>query len=132
MNTITLVGRLGKDVEQSTSKANKPIAKFSIATNDGYGDNKKTNWHNCVAFGKTAEILAQYVSKGSEIAVNGSVDYNQYEDKQGVKKTFTSVLVNNFTFIGGKNNQTSDTPPAYQAQETPGANNNDPDEDLPF
>jgi single-strand DNA-binding protein len=127
MNTITLVGRLGKDVEQLTSKANKPIAKFSIATNDGYGDNKKTNWHNCVAFGKTAEIISKYVSKGSEIAVNGSIDYNQYEDKQGVKKTFTSVLVNNFTFIGGKSNQTSDTPPAYQAPE-----NTQEEDDLPF
>lgn len=98
MNKVTLVGRLGQDPEHQTSKAGKSFVKFSIATNDGYGENKKANWHNCTAFGKAADIINQYVSKGSEIAIGGTVDYNTHNDK-----IYTTILVNDFTFIGGKN-----------------------------
>jgi len=98
MNKVTLVGRLGQDPELQTSKSGTSFCKFSIATNDGFGENKKTNWHSCTAFGKGAEIINQYVKKGSELAVSGTLDYNKHEDK-----TYTNILVNDFTFIGGKN-----------------------------
>ena len=97
MNKVTLVGRLGQDPELKTSQAGTSFVKFSIATNDGFGDKKKTNWHNCTAFGKASEIINQYVKKGNEIAVSGSIDYNKHEDKM-----YTGILVNDFTFIGGK------------------------------
>lgn len=97
MNTVNLVGRLGGDPELKQSQSGKSFVKFSIATNDGYGDNKKVNWHSCTAFGKGAEIINQYISKGSEIAVSGSIDYHKHEDKH-----YTNILVNDFTFIGGK------------------------------
>lgn len=97
MNKVTLVGRLGQDPELKTSNSGNSFAKFSIATNDGFGDNKKTNWHNCTAFGKAAEIISQYIKKGNEIAVSGSIDYNSHEDK-----TYTSILVSDFTFLGNK------------------------------
>ena len=97
MNNLTLVGRLGKDPEITESKNGVKIAKFSIATNDGYGENKKTNWHNCTAFSKAAEIIGQYAKKGDNLAVSGSVDYNKHEDK-----IYTNVLVNQFTLLGSK------------------------------
>lgn len=97
MNKVTLVGRLGQDPEVKTSNLGKQYAKFSLATNDGYGENKKTNWHSCVAFGKVAELIDKYVSKGNELAVNGSVDYNKHDDKY-----YTNIIVNDITFIGGK------------------------------
>ena len=100
MNTLTLVGRLGKDPEVTESKNGVKIAKFSIATNDGYGENKKTNWHNCTAFNKAAEIIGDYVNKGDNLAVNGTVDYNKYEDK-----VYTNVIVNQFTLLGSKNTE---------------------------
>jgi single-strand DNA-binding protein len=126
MNKVTLVGRLGKDPEHQTSQSGKTFCKFSIATNDGYGDNKKTNWHNCTAFGKVADIINQYVKKGSEIAVSGSLDYNKHEDK-----IYTNVLVNDFTFIGGKSEIQSEgiKPPFEPASSLVDSSDQDP---LPF
>ena len=105
MNKVILVGRLGQDPEHQTAQSGKTFCKFSIATNDGFGDNKKTNWHSCTAFGKVADIINQYAKKGNEIAVSGSLDYNKHEDK-----TYTNILVNDFTFIGGKK-EGSEQPP---------------------
>lgn len=99
MNTITLLGRLGKDPEHQTGKSGKSFVKFSLATNDGFGDNKKTNWHSCTAFGKAADLINQYVKKGNELAVSGTLDYSKHEDK-----FYTNILVSNFTFVGGSNN----------------------------
>lgn len=117
MNQIILVGRLGQDPEIKESQAGKKYAKFSLATNDGFGENKKTNWHSCTAFGKVAEIIEKYVSKGSELALSGSIDYNKHEDKY-----YTNILVNDITLIGGKSN--------VQAEQN-GRNSND-DDPLPF
>lgn len=90
MNQINLVGRLGGDPEEKNG-----AVKFSIATNDGFGEKKKTNWHNIVAFGKTGEILGKYLKKGSQIAITGRIDYNKHNDK-----FYTSIIVDKFTFIG--------------------------------
>lgn len=126
MNTVNLVGRLGQDPELKTSKSGTSFVKFSIATNDGFGDNKKTNWHNCTAFGKGADIIAKYVKKGSEIAVSGSIDYNKHEDK-----FYTSILVDKFTFVGGKSE--SSAQPAPSAPFEPVGDLNEDDESgLPF
>jgi len=92
MNQVNLVGRLGQDPETSNG-----ACKFSISTNDGTKEKPKTNWHNIVAFGNMGEILQKYLSKGSQIGINGRLDYNTYEDKK-----YTSVIVNRFTFVGGK------------------------------
>lgn len=113
MNKVTLVGRLGQDPEHKTATSGKTFVKFSLATNDGFGDNKKTNWHSCTAFGKAADIINQYVKRGSEIAVSGSIDYNKNEDKY-----YTNILVNDFTFIGGKSETTQPDPlPTHAEQE---------------
>lgn len=101
MNKVTLVGRLGQDPEHQTATSGNTFVKFSIATNDGYGDNKKTNWHSCTAFGKSADIINQYVKKGNEIAVSGAIYYNEHNDKR-----YTNILVDSFTFIGGKSEAT--------------------------
>jgi len=118
MNTITLLGRLGKDVDLKTSKNEKHFATFSVATNDGFGENKKTNWHNCIAFGKTAEIIAKYVKKGDELCIRGSVEYALSKDK-----IYTNIIVNEFTFVsGGKKTEQKKVEP-QQSED---------DDDLPF
>ena len=124
MNKVTLLGRLGKNPELMTSKSGKSFCKFSLATNDGYGDNKKTNWHNCTAFGKSAEIIEKYVKKGNELCVSGSIDHNEHEGK-----FYTSILVNDFTFVGGKS-ESNETPqpPSVPAQPI----THEDDGDLPF
>jgi single-strand DNA-binding protein len=90
MNNVNLLGRLGQDPQTTNG-----VCKISVATNDGTKDKPKTNWHNVVSFGKTAEILQNYLKKGDQIAINGRVDYNKHEDK-----TYTSIIVNSFTFVG--------------------------------
>jgi single-strand DNA-binding protein len=116
MNNINLIGRVGQTPELKTAKSGTSFINFSIATNDGFGEKKKTNWHNCTAFGKTAEIIDKYVNKGDEIGVSGSIDYNENDGKR-----YTTVLVNSITLIGGKksdnnNNVTNDTSGNYATE----------------
>ena len=122
MNNATITGRLGQDPEVKTYGDNKMLVKFSIATNDGFGDKKKTNWHNCTAFGKPAEIISKYVKKGNEICINGSIDYNEHEGKR-----YTSINVNNFTLIGGKSESNSSEPTKQEATAS-----DEVEDDLPF
>lgn len=117
MNNLSLLGRLGGDPELKTSKNDKAFATFSIATNDGYGDNKKTNWHRCIAFGKTAEIIDQYVKKGQLLAVQGSVEYSKSDDD----KVYTNIVVNSFTFANDNSQGSSSTD-----------SSDDAEDDLPF
>lgn len=126
INTLTLHGNLGDDPELKTSQGGKMFCNFSIATEDGWGENKKTNWHRCTAFGKTAEIIAKYVKKGHEVVVQGSVDYNKHDDKW-----YTSILVNSFSFCRNKDSQPEVTPQAteYTAPTPVGSPEQD---DLPF
>jgi single-strand DNA-binding protein len=99
MNQVNLVGRLGQKPETKNG-----ACKFSIATNDGTKEKPKTNWHNIVAFGKTGEVLQQYLDVGNQIAISGRLDYNKHEEK-----SYTSIIVNTFTFVGG--NKTEDANP---------------------
>lgn len=119
MNVTTLVGRLGQDPEIKQSKSGNSFVKFSIATNDGFGDNKKTNWHNCTAFGKLADVIAQYCKKGDMVAVSGSIDYNKHEEK-----IYTTILVRDFSFGGGAG--------ARQGESKPDLLDDKKDDDLPF
>lgn len=89
-NKVTLVGRIGKDPE-NLSKTEKHFVKFSLATNDGWGENKVTSWHNISCFGKTAEFAMEYLGKGDLILVDGSIRYNEFEGKNG-KVRSTEIL----------------------------------------
>ena len=105
-NKVTLIGRTGKDVE-TLNFENGIIAKVSLATSDHYTNAKgekveDTQWHNLVAFGKTAEIMQKYVEKGNEIAVEGKITYRNYEDKEGQKRFITEIRVEEILMVGGK------------------------------
>jgi single-strand DNA-binding protein len=96
-NSVTLIGRTGKDVE-IVNFDNGMLAKVSLATSDHYTNAKgekveDTQWHNLVAYGKTAEIIQKYVQKGKEIAVEGKLTYRNYEDKDGQKRYLTEIKV---------------------------------------
>ena len=105
-NKVTLIGRTGKEVE-TVNFENGTLAKVSLATSDHYTNAKgekveETQWHNLVAFGKTAEIMQKYVEKGKEIAVEGKIQYRTYDDKDGVKRYFTEIRVEELVMVGGK------------------------------
>lgn len=101
MNTVHLLGRLGKDVETRTFENGTVKANLSIATSEKYTNKQgekveETQWHNVEAFGKQAEILAQYLKKGDQVQITGQLRYREYEGKW-----YTSIRCNSFSFVGG-------------------------------
>ncbi len=106
-NKVQLIGNLGNDPEVITLDSGKKLAKFSIATNESYKNAQgekvtDTQWHNVIAWNKTAEIVEKYLTKGNEVAVEGKLTSRSYEDKEGVKKYITEVVVNELLMLGGK------------------------------
>lgn len=127
INTITIAGRVTRDIQ--LTQGEKPIANFSVAVNrmkEGECD-----YINCVAFGKTAEVLNQYVKQGDQVIVNGSLRIENYEDKEGNKRTSAKVVVNTFDFGAKKSGSATSTDSksldsAYDSLES------DYSDDLPF
>jgi len=104
-NSVHLFGHAGKDAELTILDGGKQVAKVSLATNEVYKNAKgekvtNTQWHNLVAWGKRAENLHQLVKKGSELAISGRIVYKSFKDKEGVKRTVTEIVVNEFVLIG--------------------------------
>ena len=106
-NKVQLIGNLGNDPEIITLESGKKLAKFSIATNESYKNATgekvtDTQWHNVIAWNKTAEIIERYVTKGNEIAIEGKLTSRSYETKEGEKKYITEVVCNELLMLGGK------------------------------
>jgi single-strand DNA-binding protein len=110
INTVTLVGYVGRDPEIRYTKSGTAVANFSIATNRkvkrGEAWETETDWHDVVAWARTAETVERYVHKGKLIAVLGRLGYDEYEDKNGSKQKRAKVHVSNLTLLskreGGK------------------------------
>ena len=103
-NKVQLIGHLGNDPEITNLESGKKKARLTLATNETYKNDKgekvtDTQWHHVVAFGKTAELIEKYVNKGKEIAVEGKLNHRSYEDKNGEKKFFTEVVVNELLLL---------------------------------
>jgi len=106
-NKVQLIGNLGNNPEIITLDSGKKLAKFSIATNESYknSEGKKitdTQWHNVIAWNKTAEIIEKYLEKGNEVAIEGKLTSRSYEDKEGVKKYITEIVCNELLMLGSK------------------------------
>ncbi len=104
-NKVQLIGNLGQEPEIVNLESGKKLAKFSIATNDYYynkeGDKiTDTQWHNIVAWGKTAEIIEKYVNKGQEIALEGKLTSRSYDDSEGKKRYITEVVCQELLMLG--------------------------------
>ena len=108
VNKVFLLGNVGKDPEIRTTGNGMTVATFSLATADrakdaqgNWGD--KTEWHNLVAFQRTAEIVRDYVKKGSQIFIEGKIQTRSWDDKEtNVKKYRTEILVNELSLLGGR------------------------------
>jgi single-strand DNA-binding protein len=104
-NTVQLIGNVGNDPEIKTFDGGKKVANLTIATNDSYKNDKgekveQTEWHKVVAWGKTAEIIEKYVTKGIQIALEGKLTHRSYDDKNGEKRYVTEVVVNDILLLG--------------------------------
>jgi single-strand DNA-binding protein len=107
VNKVILVGNLGRDPELRYTPGGQPVANFSIATSeswnkkDGSGREERTEWHRIVAWGRTAELCAQYLSKGRTVYIEGRLQTREWENKEGQKQRTTEIVANTVQFIGG-------------------------------
>ncbi len=106
-NKVQLIGNLGNDPEIITLESGKKLAKFSIATNENYKNAQgekvtDTQWHNVIAWGKTADIVESFVTKGKEVAIEGKLTTRSWEDKEGQKRYTTEVVCSELLMLGGK------------------------------
>ena len=121
-NKVILMGRLGRDPEVTYTPNGMAVCKFSLATSE-YKD--KTEWHQIVAFGKTAELCGEYLSKGNQAYFEGRLQTSSWE-KDGKTHYKTEVVVDRVEFIGGR--ESSNPPVATKPKEVL----TDPDDDIPF
>ncbi len=147
LNKVLLIGNLGKDPELKATPSGQNVARFSIATTEtwkGQDGTKqsKTEWHNIVVWGKQAEIAEKYLRKGKQIMVEGRIQYRDYTDQAGVKKTFCDIRCDNFVMLGrmeeGGNREGGFSRGGTQELEDHGApspagsGDSFPDDDIPF
>ena len=106
-NKVQLIGNLGNAPEVRNTENGKKLVRFSIATNENYRNSKgekvtETQWHNIIAWGAVADIAEKYLVKGSEVCVEGKLVNRNYTDKEGNKKYFTEIQVNELLMLGAK------------------------------
>jgi len=148
VNKVLLIGRLGADPEIRYTLDGRPVASFRIATNEVIVRNGEkevlTEWHRIVAFGRLAEICGEYLSKGTQVFIEGKLRTRKYEDRQGIQRFVTEVVVQNLQILERKGGisqpQTSEfeAKPAPEVKEPQTETSFSPDnallddEDIPF
>lgn len=105
INKVILLGNVGKSPERRTTSDGRPITSFSLATRRVFLDRagqkqEETEWHRLISFGKIAEICGEYLEKGRPVYVEGRLQTRQFEDKQGVNRYVTEVLVDTLQLLG--------------------------------
>lgn len=102
LNNISIMGRLTKAPELKYTASNKPVLSFAIANDSGFGDNKQTDFIDCVAWNKTAEFISQYFDRGDLIILAGKLTTRTWQDQNGNNRKTTEVLVGSVDFGGKK------------------------------
>ena len=124
MNKVFLLGRLGKDPEIKETKHKSKMAKFSIATTDfGKGEDGKkverTSWHNIIAFNRHAETCAQFLSKGSQVFIEGKLVHRSWEADDGTKRYATEIHALVVTFCGEKRQKAEEPKAQFTSEDIP-------------
>ena len=149
VNKVILVGNLGRDPEMRYLPSGDAIANIAVATSykskdKNTGEQKEqTEWHRVSFFGKLAEIVGQYLKKGSSVYVEGRLQTRKYTDKDGVEKYATDIIAENMQMLGGKGDAGQDEQQTRQTQKPqaapaprpaprPAPNFSDMDDDIPF
>lgn len=108
VNKVILIGNVGKDPEIRYSPNGSAVANLSLATSESWKDKntgekqEKTEWHKVVAFGKLAEIIGQYLKKGSQIYIEGKIQTRKWTDKEGKDHYTTEIVANQMQMLGSK------------------------------
>jgi single-strand DNA-binding protein len=125
VNKVILVGNLGKDPEVKYTPSGVPVAKFSLATNERFKDKagewqERAEWHDIVAWQRLAEIVGEYVSKGSRVYIEGKLQTSSWEDRQsGERKYRTEIVARDLVLLGPRQNGNGDQATAHQHAEEP-------------
>jgi single-strand DNA-binding protein len=143
VNKVILIGRAGKDPEMKYAPSGTAIANFTMATNERTKDKDgnftdHTDWHRVVAFGRTAEVAGEYLTKGKLVYVEGRIQTRSWEDQNGQKRYTTEVVCNNMQLLGSKSDSEAKMEDPPENSEAPAdvkeeaTTNTDEDDDLPF
>jgi len=136
VNKVTLIGNLGKDPELRYTSSGVAVATFSMATSESWKDpegntQERTQWHSIVAWRKLAEIVGEYLKKGSKIYLEGRLQYRNYDDKNGVKRYVTEIVMDEMVMLdsrGGGGTSAQQESGSAQLPEEPAGKV----DDLPF
>ena len=137
LNRCEFIGHLGKEVETRYTPSGTAIASFSIACNESWKDKtsgekqERVEWINITAFGKLAEICAQYLSKGKQVYIAGKMRTDKYE-KDGVTKYSTKIIADQIQMLGGRGQTGEQAGPADKAEKEPAQAGADFNDDIPF
>ena len=142
LNKVILIGRLGKDPEVRYMPNGEAVCNFSVATSETWNDRngqrvERTEWHNITMYRKLAEIAGQYLTKGSQVYLEGKIQSRKYQGKDGIERYAYDIIANEMKMLGGGNDsgqQSNQTPsqPRRQAPAAPAAPAEDIDDDIPF
>jgi len=106
VNKVILIGNLGADPEMRYTPGGAAVCELRLATNESWTDKKgerqeRTEWHRVVVWGKRAEVVSKYLSKGRQVYVEGRIRTRSWEDKEGNKRYTTEIIADNVQFLGG-------------------------------
>ena len=139
VNKVILVGNLGADPDMRYTPGGAAVCELRLATNESWTDRsgqrqERTEWHRIVVWGKRAEVVSKYLSKGRQIYVEGRIRTRSWDDKEGNKRYTTEIIANDVQFLGGGGKggeQQEDGPPPPEPDYGGGFGGN-PDDDIPF
>jgi len=140
INKVTLLGHLGKDPETKTFENGGSVCSFTLATTESYFDREKnqrvdlpTEWHNIrIGRGGLGKVAQQYLRKGSQVYLEGSIRSREYVDKEGITRRFTEINVSEMVMLGSKSPSDTATASGTQVEAPPVIHAGAEDDDLPF
>lgn len=140
LNKVILIGRLGRDPEVRYMPNGEAVCNFSVATSESWKDKngqrqEATEWHNVTMYRKLAEIAGQYLTKGSQVYLEGKIQSRKYQGKDGIERTAYEIIANEMKMLGGGNGEQqaqAETPTPPRRQAAPATPVEDIDDDVPF
>jgi single-strand DNA-binding protein len=138
VNKVIVIGNLGRDPELRYTQNGQAVANFTVATNENWTNKagereERTEWHRVVAWGRVAELCAEYLAKGRTVYVEGRLQTREWEDKEGQKRRSTEIVAQTVQFLGGGRGAGGGAAARPQAgAPTPEAPPQPPDDDIPF
>jgi single-strand DNA-binding protein len=141
VNKVILIGNLGRDPELRYTQGGQAVANFTLATTERFpgkdGERQeRTEWHRIVAWARTAELCAQYLSKGRSVYIEGRLQTREWEDKEGQKRRTTEIVAQTVQFLGGREGGGSGGPRSTGGSDVPPADDlggpPPPADDIPF